>query len=320
MDLPRTRTSPSSAIRTVTPGSGWPTEPIFCRSGRFTDTRRGRLGQPVPLEDGDADPAEEVPEPRRERRAAGDRPLGLAAERGAELAVDEPVEHRVRARSPNPIPPGPSSASLYATAVLAARAKILPLPSPAASASAPLYTFSNTRGTASTNVGWNDERSGSRSFMSGQCPSTMPRFQRADLDDPGEDVRERQEQQGGRGAGGVDRGERPQERVPDGGEQVLVRELAPLGPPGGPRGVDDRGDVLRAARPGPGVERLRGRRRRRRRSAPAGRSRAATGARAPAAGPAASAISAANPSVSAMTARACELPRIHSACSAEDVS
>ena len=38
MDLPRTRTSPSSAIRTVTPGSGWPTEPIFCRSGRFTDT------------------------------------------------------------------------------------------------------------------------------------------------------------------------------------------------------------------------------------------------------------------------------------------
>ena len=38
MDLPRTRTSPSSAISTVTPGSGWPTEPIFCRSGRFTDT------------------------------------------------------------------------------------------------------------------------------------------------------------------------------------------------------------------------------------------------------------------------------------------
>ena len=38
MDLPRTRTSPSSAIRTATPGSGWPTEPIFCRSGRFTDT------------------------------------------------------------------------------------------------------------------------------------------------------------------------------------------------------------------------------------------------------------------------------------------
>ncbi len=34
----------------------------------------------------------------------------------------------------------------------------------------------------------------------------------------------------------------------------------------------------------------------------------------------ASEISAANASVSAMTARACELPRIHSACSAEDVS
>ncbi len=34
----------------------------------------------------------------------------------------------------------------------------------------------------------------------------------------------------------------------------------------------------------------------------------------------ASEISAANPSVSAMTARACELARIHSACSAEEVS
>ena len=68
--------------------------------------RRGGLGQPVPLEDGDADAAEEVPKPRRERRAAGDRPLGPAAERGAELAVDQPVEQGVLGPQPQAGPPG----------------------------------------------------------------------------------------------------------------------------------------------------------------------------------------------------------------------
>src|ERR1700759_2067554 len=43
---------------------------------------RAGLGQPVPLEDGYPGAAEEVPQPGREGRAAGDRPLGLAAQRG----------------------------------------------------------------------------------------------------------------------------------------------------------------------------------------------------------------------------------------------
>ena len=57
--------------------------------------RRAGLGQAVALVDGQADAAVEVAEPRAQRRAAGDRGAAVAAERGAQLAVDQPVEHRV---------------------------------------------------------------------------------------------------------------------------------------------------------------------------------------------------------------------------------
>ena len=68
---PLISTSPSSAIRIATPGSGWPTVPILIASGRVHRAGRGGLGQPVALEHGDPDAAEEVAEPRAERRAAG---------------------------------------------------------------------------------------------------------------------------------------------------------------------------------------------------------------------------------------------------------
>ncbi|OIQ82422.1 hypothetical protein GALL_358020 [mine drainage metagenome] len=51
--------------------------------------RRRRLGEPVPLEHPEADPAVEVPQPLSERSATGDGILGATAERLAELAVDE---------------------------------------------------------------------------------------------------------------------------------------------------------------------------------------------------------------------------------------
>ena len=55
-------------------------------------------------------------------------------------------------------------------AVSAARSKILPRPSAVARCEAVLKTFSNTRGTASTNVGWNSPRSATRFLMSALWP------------------------------------------------------------------------------------------------------------------------------------------------------
>ncbi len=54
-----------------------------------------RLGQAVALEDGEADPAVEVAEAVAERGAAGDGVDAAAAERLAQLAVDELVENGV---------------------------------------------------------------------------------------------------------------------------------------------------------------------------------------------------------------------------------
>ena len=59
-----------------------------------------------------------------------------------------------------------SSAWLYSIAVPAARSKILPLPPSRAFCSAVLYTFSNTRGTDTTNVGLNTPNVGTRFLMS----------------------------------------------------------------------------------------------------------------------------------------------------------
>ena len=55
-------------------------------------------------------------------------------------------------------------------AVSAARSKILPRPSAVARCEAVLKTFSNTRGTASTNVGLNSPRSTTRFLMSELWP------------------------------------------------------------------------------------------------------------------------------------------------------
>ena len=95
--------------------------------GRVDRRRGGRLGQPPALEDGDADAAEEVAEPGAQRRAAGDGVLHAAAERGPQLAVDEPVEEGVPQPQDRPGPPL-SCARLQAIAVSAARVKIAPLP------------------------------------------------------------------------------------------------------------------------------------------------------------------------------------------------
>ena len=93
----RRRSGPS------TPGSGRPTVPIRDRVGVVHGGRGGRLGQAVALEDGDADAAEEVAEPRR-RAARRRRPRTrhAAAQRGR-AACRRPACRTARA--------GPCSAS-----------------------------------------------------------------------------------------------------------------------------------------------------------------------------------------------------------------
>ena len=61
-------------------------------------------------------------------------------------------------------------------AVSAARSKIAPLPSAVAFWEAVLNTFSKTRGTASTKVGWNWPRSRTRLVMSALWPSRTRAF------------------------------------------------------------------------------------------------------------------------------------------------
>jgi hypothetical protein len=82
-------------------------------------------------------------------------------------------------------------------------------------------------------------------------PEHNPALDAAHLDDPGEDVRERQEQQRASALRFGDDRQRAEEGVAHVGEQVLMRQLAALGPPGGARGVDDRGHVGRLGRAGP---------------------------------------------------------------------
>ena len=84
-------------MRMPTPGSGGADGADLDPVGHVDGGRRGRLGEAVALEDGDADAAEEVAEPGAERGAAGHGVHDLAAHGGAQLGVDELVEDGVRA-------------------------------------------------------------------------------------------------------------------------------------------------------------------------------------------------------------------------------
>jgi hypothetical protein len=68
------------------------------------------------------------------------------------------------------------------------------------------------------------------------------RLDRADLDEPGEGVRQRQEQQ--RRGAVVEEVVQLRDRVGDVGEHVAVGEHAALGTPGRTAGIDDRGEVV----------------------------------------------------------------------------
>ena len=73
----------------MTPPTGRPTVPMRIVFRAVDGAGSGGLGEPVALVDRDADAAEEVAQPAAERRAAGYGRDAVAAERGAQLAVDE---------------------------------------------------------------------------------------------------------------------------------------------------------------------------------------------------------------------------------------
>ena len=225
------------------------------RAGVFSGEGRRGLGQAVALEDGQSDAAVEVAEPLAERRAAGDGVRAPAAEGVAQPAVDEPREDRVlgahRERRPASAESRPRD---QAMATSAARSKILPRPSAVAFWDAVLKTFSNTRGTASTNVGRNSPRSRTRLRMSALWPSRTRALTAPDLDDAGEHVRQRQEQQRRAASSPANSSSSSVDRHAQLGHEVAVGEHAALGPARRARGVDDGGQVEGRGRRTPRLE------------------------------------------------------------------
>ena len=92
--MPRTWISPSSARRTPTPGMRGADRADLRLARQVHRRGGGGLGEAVALEDRDAEAVEEVAEPGSERGRARDRVGDVAAHGGAELAVDQPVEQR----------------------------------------------------------------------------------------------------------------------------------------------------------------------------------------------------------------------------------
>jgi hypothetical protein len=100
-------------MRTSTPSIGRPTVPMRNAVGRVDGDDRRRLGEAVPLEDGDAGRVEELVDLGRERRAARHEVADAAARALLQLAEDEllgeavlPGEHPAR-RAPGQLLVGP---------------------------------------------------------------------------------------------------------------------------------------------------------------------------------------------------------------------
>ena len=138
-------------------------------------------------------------------------------------------------------------------AVSAARSKMPPRPSAVAFCEAVLKIFSKTRGTASTKVGLNSVEVGQQVLDVGAVPEPDPGLDRADLDDPREHVGQGQEQQG-RGVVGLEQLVQLGHGDAELEHEVAVGEQAALGAAGGAGGVDDRGQVERRRRRTPDLE------------------------------------------------------------------
>ena len=201
------------------------------------------LGQAVALVDRDADAAEEVTQPGAQRGTAEDRGGAAAAERGAQLAVHQPVEQGVLE------PQGkPGTAGVLRLAPCH-RGRLGNREDPAL---ALLACLLHGAVVDLLEHPWHREHQGRPEFGQvgqqflhvGRVADGGPRVEATDLDRPGEDVRERQEQQD-LGVG-VEQLRSTGAHGPDLGQQVAVGQLAALGAPRGARGVDQSGHVVGA--------------------------------------------------------------------------
>ena len=222
---------------------------------RQVDARApGGLGEAVALADGDADTAEEVAEPRAERSAAADRVRDVAAEQGRDLGVDQPVEKRVLGLQQRGDAPG-----LQRLAVL--DGDVLGLIEDAALDRAlgvslgvgAVEDLLEDAGDGQHERRLEDGEVGQQVLDVGGVAEHDPLGDASDLDQPGEDVCQRKEEQGRRAldvkepvqaAGG-------RRHVED---EAAMGQLAALGTPGGAAGVDDRRQGVAAQRRATGLD------------------------------------------------------------------
>ncbi len=221
-------------------------------AGAVDGGRGGGLGEAVALEDGDPDAAVEVAEAGAERSAAGDGVLHLAAHRLTQLAVDQLVEDGV----------AQPQAQRHAAGILRLRpgdgGRGGPVEDLALAAGLGLGLGGVVDLLEDPRHRQDEGRLERREVVEqrldvGRVPHPHPGRHRQHLDEPGEHVRERQEEQGG-GALGLDHLGELLGGVLGQGEEVAVGELDALGSAGRARGVDDRGEAVAVERRTAGVE------------------------------------------------------------------
>ncbi len=212
------------------------------------DAQRGRgLGEAVALEHGQADAAVEVAQALAQRRTTRDGELAAPAQGVAQLGVDQPREDRVRGAHPQRRTP----------LVLGARPGDRGLGGPVEDRAATLGGGLLRGGVedlledprhGEDEGGLELLEVGQQVLDVGAVPQAGALLDRTDLDDPGEDVGQRQEEQRG-GALGVEEGVELVGGHAELEHEVAVGEHAALGPPGGARGVDQGGQVAAASSP-----------------------------------------------------------------------
>ncbi len=194
---------------------------------------RRRLRQPVALQHSDARAAEEVAQSAGQRGAPGDGVLRPAAQRRPQLAVDQPVEHRVL--DPQAQPGGACGVLRLA---VGDRHPGRPAEDRAPAVAGRLLLGAVVHLLEHPRHG--QDEGGPEGGQRGQqlvdvraVPEHHPGVDAAHLDDAGEHVRQRQEQQRAAVRRLGEAGQRAEEGVAHGGQQVLVGQLAALGAPGG---------------------------------------------------------------------------------------
>src|SRR5690606_26866247 len=206
----------------------------------------GRLGQTVAFQDGQADPAAEVAAPLTQGGTTGDGVLGLPAHRSQDLAVDEQAEHGALETQPQAHLPGVQRLAV-------GDGGLRGLPEDVALATGDGLLLSLVVDLLEHAGHGKQEHGAERSERvqqvragGGEVAHDGLRLHAADLDDAGQRVRQREEQEGGAPLHGEDVLHGAAVDAHDVEGQVALGELAAFGTAGGARGVDQGGEVVEA--------------------------------------------------------------------------